>query len=200
MNASASLISYLCSPGVEGLRTQVYRDSAGIATIGCGHTGPLTKKSPISEQQAYAQAAIDLQSAESCINRNVRVPLTQSMFDALTDMAYNMGCTGLVKSGVIALVNNKDYSGAARKITTVGVTDKKGRRLDGLVKRRQADADMFMQEGTPDATAQVPNKTGAPVDYPDHNARTWQWYALGAVTTVMLVLIVKTAQKHAKRK
>lgn len=198
MNASASLISFLCSPGVEGLRTEVYRDSSGIATIGCGHTGALTKRSPITERQAYDQAAKDLATAESCINRNVRVPVTQSMFDALTDMSYNMGCTGLMRTGVIDLVNKRDYEGAARKIPTVGITDRNGRRLDGLVKRRQADADMFMREGTPGATSQVPSKTGSPVTYPANN-RVWQWYGVGAVATVMLVLIVKTAKKHSRK-
>jgi peptidoglycan hydrolase-like protein with peptidoglycan-binding domain len=56
----------------------------------------------------------DLIIAESAINENVKVPLSQNQFDALVSFIVNIGVNGFRKSRVLQLLNAKDYAGAAQ--------------------------------------------------------------------------------------
>ena len=77
----------------EGLRTQVYRDIAGLPTIGYGHKLSDGESFPngISEEQANALFDADVKFVGLCISRLVRVSLTQGQFDALVDFVFNLG-------------------------------------------------------------------------------------------------------------
>jgi len=77
--------------------------------------------------------------------KKVKVPLSQNMYDALTSYAYNTGNGGISKYGVLPKLNAGDYAGAAAVIRSRPVSSK-GRRLDGLVRRRAEEADMFMKD------------------------------------------------------
>lgn len=150
MRVSDDLIDFICRS--EGMRLSTYRDSGGVATIGCGHTGKATGEGTITEGRARSLARADLASAAACIERQITRPITQGMFDALVSMAYNMGCTGLGRTGIPDLVNAGDYNGAARRIPKVGLTDRQGNTLDGLRKRRQDEQAMFLSGGKSPAT------------------------------------------------
>ena len=98
----------------EGLRLQAYQDSAGIWTIGYGHTGrDVHKGRVITEPQAEQLLLADMQHAVSVVNAAVTVKLTQSMFDALCDFAYNAKVNAFLHSTLLEDLNRGSYALAA---------------------------------------------------------------------------------------
>ena len=103
----------------EGLRTTAYKDAAGVWTIGYGSTGGHVREGlTISESDAERLLMRDLERFEDCINRLVRVPLSQNQFDALVSFAFNLGCGALARknftSTLLSRLNDGDYDGAAQ--------------------------------------------------------------------------------------
>lgn len=126
----------------EGLELKAYKDSAGILTIGYGHTHTVKASDVITCEQADAFLREDLQVAELTINTNVKVKLTQGQFDALASFVFNLGSGNFVKSTLIRKLNAGDYAGAADefgKWINAG-----GKKLPGLVKRRAAEREVFL--------------------------------------------------------
>ncbi len=98
----------------EGLRLEAYQDSAGIWTIGYGHTGPEVRAGlRISESQAEALLRADLASAVRCVRGAVRVSVTQYQFDALVDFCFNAGRGNLLNSSLLRDVNRGEFASAA---------------------------------------------------------------------------------------
>jgi lysozyme len=126
----------------EGLRQEAYQDAAGVWTIGYGHTGPEVQAGQrISEFEAEAMLRADLAAAVACVNRAVRVPLTQGQFDALVDFCYNAGQGSFERSTLLQKVNHEDFAGAAVQF---GLWVHAGGEVEpGLVRRRKAEAAMF---------------------------------------------------------
>ena len=88
------------------------------------------------------------------VTKRVRAVVTQSMIDALVSFAYNAGAGALGKSPMLAFVNQGKYKEAASAwldyYTTAG-----GKQLAGLVKRRKAEAELFLKDGIPGEGKQV---------------------------------------------
>ena len=132
----------------EGLRLSAYRDVAGIWTIGYGstryHDGKPVKPGDklADEQQADALFSNTLGQYEDAVNQYVKVPLTQSQFDALVSFTYNEGTGALKQSTLLKKLNEKDYHSAAdqflvwNKITSPR-TGEKEVCTDLSVRRRQ---------------------------------------------------------------
>ena len=130
----------------EGCKLVAYPDpgSGGDPwTIGYGHTGSnIVPGLHISQEQADDYLRRDLAWVEKCINNSVKVDLTQGEFDALCSFVYNLGCSALGKSTLLAKLNAGDSDGAAQEFgrwTKAG-----GRVLQGLVVRRKAEMDVFL--------------------------------------------------------
>jgi lysozyme len=70
------------------------------------------------------------------------VPLTQGQFDALSSFTFNLGARRLAESTLLTLLNKGDYHGAAAQFARWVRAD--GKILDGLVRRRAAEAKLFM--------------------------------------------------------
>jgi lysozyme len=126
----------------EGCRLTAYQDSVGVWTIGYGHTGPdVYKGLTITQNEATALLLKDVQTAADCVNRLVTVPLSQEEFDALVDFVFNIGTGHFSTSTLLRLLNTGDYEGAANEFTKWSKAG--GVVLAGLLKRRQAEADLF---------------------------------------------------------
>jgi lysozyme len=94
------------------------------------------------QEEADAQAAIDVKSTEDCINFYVKVPLTQNQFDALVNLTYNIGENAFRKSTLLRKLNAGDYAGAAEQFMR-WVYDN-GKEVDGLKNRRRREKALFL--------------------------------------------------------
>ena len=127
----------------EGCKLQSYRDSVGVLTIGYGHTLGVYTGMRITLQEAEDLLRNDLIIYESCINKNVKVDLTQNEFDSLVSWTYNLGCGSLKKSTMLKYLNeNKKQFVTSEMIKWVKAG---GRVLKGLIRRREAEAVLFAQ-------------------------------------------------------
>ena len=143
----------------EAFRGRPYNDGYGTVTIGYGHAIKAGESfTSLTESEAAALLAQDAAWAEDAVNRRVYVPLTQSMFDALTSLVFNWGEGNFSKSSLLSILNSGDYLTAAASLGKYPVTSK-GIFSQGLANRRAAESDLFLREGLPSGTALV-----SPVD------------------------------------
>lgn len=147
----------------EGLRLTAYQDSAGVWTIGYGHTGrsappPVFPNFTITEAEAEDYLRRDLAPAERAVNSLVHVPLTQNQFDALVSWVFNLGEGNLRASTLLRVLNLGDYVGAAKQFDRwVYAGDVK---LKGLINRRAEERGLFE---TPDKQVEeAPRPTPSP--------------------------------------
>lgn len=139
----------------EGFVPNLYNDPVGHCTIGYGtlvHKGncngsePDEFKSGISEQKARELLKSEAKTMGDTINSEVKVALNQNQFDALTSFIYNIGTGAFKQSTLLKKLNEGDY-------TAVPVEMKKwvkasGQTLPGLVRRRDAEAELFQRTDT----------------------------------------------------
>lgn len=86
----------------------------------------------------------ELLEYEGYINDMVEVPLEQCQFDALVCWVYNLGPTNLRKSTLLKLLNAGDYHSTPNQIKRWNKAG--GEVLNGLVRRREAEALLFQGE------------------------------------------------------
>ncbi|KMN36495.1 muraminidase [Chromobacterium sp. LK1] len=126
----------------EGLKLVAYKCPAGIWTNGYGHTGPdVTPGQVITQAQADALLARDLERFEAGVARLVKVPLNQNQFDALVCFSFNLGLGALQGSTLLRLLNAGDYAGAAAQFPRWNKAG--GKELPGLARRRAAEQSLF---------------------------------------------------------
>jgi lysozyme len=130
----------------EGCELEAYQDAVGIWTIGYGHTGSdIHKGLKITQAQADAILAKDVERFASGVAANVRVALTQSEFDALVSFAFNVGLTAFRTSTLLKLLNdNSDRSVVATQFLRWNKAGDKV--LEGLTKRRNAEKELFLSK------------------------------------------------------
>ncbi|WP_164522467.1 lysozyme [Sphingobium yanoikuyae] len=126
----------------EGERLQAYLCPAGILTIGVGHTGPDVKPGlTITRERSQQLLATDLQRFEGAVNR-LGGRMNQGQFDAMVSFAFNVGEAALRSSTLLKKHLAGDYAGAAREFARWNKGG--GKVLPGLVKRRAAEAALYM--------------------------------------------------------
>lgn len=128
----------------EGLRLKAYADPVGVWTIAWGHTRRVYPGQTITKEQAEALLRDDLADAEACVHRNVTVSLTQGQFDALVSFVFNLGCGALRRSSLLRHLNAGEYEKAAQQFPRWKHAG--GQVLRGLVRRREDERQMFVQE------------------------------------------------------
>ncbi len=131
----------------EGCKLSAYRDSAGVWTIGYGHTsqaGPPTVTPGLSITQADAEAILrqDLQVFEEAVMTAIKVALNDNEFAALTSLCFNIGASAFAGSTCLKRLNKGDRKGAAEALTWWNKAG--GKRLGGLVRRRAAEKALFL--------------------------------------------------------
>jgi len=127
----------------EGFRDRIYTDVAGFRTIGFGHRLAPVEAYPESITAAQAESILfaDLGTAESAVQRLVKVPLSQGQFDALVDFVYNLGAARLASSTLLRYLNAGNYDAAAWQLLA---WDHAGtREIAGLKLRREAEFHMW---------------------------------------------------------
>jgi len=126
----------------EGLRTVAYRCSAGVWTIGYGHTRNVKAGDRITIKDARALLNSDVGECERSVRDRVEVELTQGMFDALCSFVFNFGDAKFSKSTLLKYLNDEEYELAAMEFDRWVFSD--GVRSEGLVRRREHEKKMFL--------------------------------------------------------
>lgn len=131
----------------EGLRLTAYKCSAGVDTIGYGHTGPDVKPGlKITEEEAEKLLWNDTESAQQTVSSFVNIKLNQNEYDALVSFTFNVGPTAFVNSTLLKLLNH----GADRKVVAgeFGRWVKAGgdEAVPGLVRRREEEKKLFLEK------------------------------------------------------
>ena len=125
----------------EGCKLTAYQDSVGVWTIGYGHTKGVFDGMTITQEEAEQMLLTELEEYEGYIEDMVTVPLTQNQFDALVVWIYNLGPTNFKNSTLLKELNAGNYNAAGQEITRWNKAG--GKVLAGLVKRREAEAELF---------------------------------------------------------
>jgi lysozyme len=140
----------------EGVVTRAYRDPAGIWTIGVGHTAaagaPVPKKGlTISRQAALDLLAADLPLYETAVASALGArdgsATRQSAFDGAVSFHFNTGAIG--RAGWVGKFRDRQFAEAE---TALKAWNKAGGKvMNGLVRRRAAEADLIFRDRYPDA-------------------------------------------------
>ena len=90
---TGSLNGYRLIKRFEGCKLFAYQCSAGIWTIGYGHTSGVKKGDKITLEQADKFFEMDIKLFEMALNKAIAdlAPITQNQYDALLSLAYNAG-------------------------------------------------------------------------------------------------------------
>ena len=127
----------------EGLRLEAYQSSGSVWTIGWGTTMINGNKvkfgDAIDLELAEKLFRRDIEKQENIVNSAIQISLNQNQFDALVSHTYNTGGSDTL----FKLINS--YAGKKRIhdwFVNTYITSK-GNFIQGLVKRRKIEADMF---------------------------------------------------------
>jgi lysozyme len=133
----------------EGCKLKAYKCPSNLDTIGYGNTfyEDGTKVKPgdvITQERANELLDIIVEDFAKKVKPLIKQNLTDNNFSALVSFAYNAGVTNLKNSTLLKKVNAnpKDPSIRAEFMKWVRANDKV---LNGLVKRREAEAKLYEQ-------------------------------------------------------
>lgn len=135
----------------EGFRAAPYLCPAGVWTIGYGTTrygdgrAVWSGSPPIDEADARRLLRADMRHAEAAVDALVNVPLTKNQHAALVSLVFNIGRRAFSASTLLMQLNLGKYDAAAGQFL-VWVRGG-GRVLPGLVRRRAAEAALFVRKG-----------------------------------------------------
>lgn len=121
---------------------EAYRCPAGVWTIGWGCTEGVREGMIISVAEASRLLARELGHFEIVVGRLVKVRLTQGEFDALVSFVYNVGEGAFARSTLLRQLNAGNYASVPAQL--LRFTRGGGRVLPGLVRRRKAEAALFL--------------------------------------------------------
>lgn len=132
---------------MEGLRLEAYRCPSGVLTIGYGHTGAdVTKGMKITQARADALFDGDIARTERDVDMALGMAnISQCQYDALVSFTYNLGAGNLRKSTLLKKVKSYPGNPSIRDEFRRWVYSK-GKRLPGLVKRREWEASRYFGE------------------------------------------------------
>ena len=86
----------------------------------------------------------DLPKYENYVNRDLKVGISQKQYDALVHMVFNTGPNASAFKKALQLTNEKKFAEAAEAIRN-GPQKSKGKLLQGLVRRRNFEADLYLE-------------------------------------------------------
>lgn len=134
----------------EGCVLRMYNDPTNNATIGVGHLihlGPINGREPqefrrgITRKRAIELLQEDAHKAARGVRRLITVPLNQQQLDALVSFTFNVGEGALASSTLRKRLNRREYAAVPGELNKWVLSG--GKRLPGLVRRRQAEGKLF---------------------------------------------------------
>lgn len=127
----------------EGFSAHGYRCPAGYLTFGYGSRVDYYPDVPfpISQEAAMEYLMQDCTRAWRAVQRLIRVPLQTSQASALISFVHNLGAGRLQASTLRRVINAHHHEAAPAEFRKWVYAD--GRKLQGLVKRRAAEANLY---------------------------------------------------------
>ena len=147
----------------EGVKLTIYKDTAGIYTVGVGHA--IQPKGNESKEQALKAFKIkynlgcniiskklcdellkdDLRKCESCVTKYVTVPLKQYQFDMLVSFVFNVGESAFKNSTLLKYLNKGDILKAKDQLLLWNKITVNGKKIvdKGLANRREKEYEIF---------------------------------------------------------
>ena len=130
---------------LEGFRKESYLDTGGVWTIGYGTTRvegkPVEAGLTCTEAQAQQWLSNDIAWAQTAVNKLVKVPLKQGMFDALVSFVYNVGEEQFRRSTLLRLLNLNQHIEAGKQLLRWKYDN--GKVINGLINRRVKELAMY---------------------------------------------------------
>lgn len=125
----------------EGLSLKPYKCPAGVWTIGYGHVIPSGDIAPITEEEADILLEADIQKTELQIIQRTKVILQPHHLAALTSFVFNVGIAAYTRSTLRQKLNIGHFGLVPQEFNKWVYGG--GRKLPGLIMRRQLEADIF---------------------------------------------------------
>lgn len=124
----------------EGCHLEAYKCPAGVWTIGYGHTKGVYQGMKISQSQAESFLREDCNKFENNVMKfSSKYNWTQNEFDALVCFAFNIGSINKLTGTPSGSRTKQEIADAIRLYNK----DATGKVLSGLVRRRQAEYELF---------------------------------------------------------
>lgn len=153
----------------EGYRSKAYYDSAGVLTIGYGHTNRIgtwsfDKSAVIDEAFAEKILDMDLNDAKRAVERYVTRPMSANQYGAYVSLVHNIGSTNFSRSSTVKYFNAGNMKEAADRILLWNKARVNGKLkvLQGLVNRRNAERTLFVKPNEiekPEETTVLPQES-----------------------------------------
>lgn len=129
----------------EGCRLKAYKCPAGVWTIGYGWTHGVKPTDQWTQAQAEEMLVKGLDQYENAVQSAIGAHSTTSnQFSALVSICYNIGAGNFVKSSMLRHHKAGDYQKAADAFLLWNKAGGKG--LNGLIKRRQAERALYLED------------------------------------------------------
>jgi lysozyme len=128
--------------GFEGDKLRAYKDGGGVWTVGRGHTGPdVFPGMEITEEESIRLFGLDC--AKHDINPLLDgCPTTQSQFDAMTSLTFNIGLEHFRTSTVLKRHKLGNKMGAANAFLLWHFDN--GKSVPGLMRRRESERALYL--------------------------------------------------------
>ncbi len=132
----------------EGCKLEPYFCSASVLTQGYGHTKTVVEGQNWSQEHAEEMLMLDLQEFEQAVRELITVELNQDQFSALVSFSFNLGSNALRISSLRKVLNAEKYNEVPDQIRRWNKATVNGEKvvLDGLVRRRNAEALLFQSK------------------------------------------------------
>lgn len=141
LNEALNIITHF-----EGFREQAYLCPANVWTVGHGFTthpdGRKVRQGDIlTLNSSLTRLRAKIEASARQITQAVQVPLNPYQLAALVSFVFNVGIGAFRTSTLKRLLDAGDYAGAAKQFDAW--TKANGQRLEGLVRRRKAERELF---------------------------------------------------------
>ena len=127
----------------EGLRNLAYFDQVKKPTICYGSTAGVRMGDYKTTKECDALLQKEVEQFMRDVDALILIPVKPNVLAALTSWAYNVGMTNVKSSTLLKKLNAGDIAGACRELPRWVYA--KGKKLNGLVKRRQEEMELCLQ-------------------------------------------------------
>jgi lysozyme len=134
----------------EGFKTEAYKDSGGVWTVGFGSTYNHDRKikvqqgDVVTKDVAIRWMAADVDNIITQANRYIKSKLNPDQSAAIVDYIYNRGIGNFLKTNLDELINANPFDPLIiNEIKGTGLKDRAGNLLWGLGRRRMSEAHLY---------------------------------------------------------